>query len=394
MPEHTDIGARLREIRKRRGLSQKELAAAGGVSVSLIRKLEQGNADRTRLETVRKLAVALRVPTTYLLDASVAPEPSEKPTVIWCPVQRAIELPSPDLLSERPTIAGVRAAVSEVRAARQESRLADAAALLPPALRDAEALGSSPEAREVRAYLLHLAASMLTQAHQYDTAETALRLSLAAAQDHQRSASVAASTCWLLLRRGRLAEARELATKWADEVEPRRMSRAAAEDFAAWGSLLLYVSAACIRDNRPEESADALRLAKGAAVLTGRELPIGKRMSPWGPLTVAYKTAERQMVLDRPDKVLKISAGTAATVDDRVRKRNSFNRHMLDVANAHMRMRAYGQAIETLTEINAWAPEWLAQQRYARDILGDVVQRRRTLTPEMRTLADTVALPM
>jgi transcriptional regulator with XRE-family HTH domain len=47
MPEHTDmhIGTRLREIRKRRGLTQKSLSEASGVSLSLIRKLEQGGTE-------------------------------------------------------------------------------------------------------------------------------------------------------------------------------------------------------------------------------------------------------------------------------------------------------------------------------------------------------------
>ncbi|MFE9066082.1 helix-turn-helix domain-containing protein [Streptomyces violaceusniger] len=42
MPEETDIGSSLRKVRKRRGLTQRELATASGVSLSLVRKLEQG----------------------------------------------------------------------------------------------------------------------------------------------------------------------------------------------------------------------------------------------------------------------------------------------------------------------------------------------------------------
>ncbi|MBY8884589.1 helix-turn-helix transcriptional regulator [Streptomyces sp. PTM05] len=44
-----DIGRRLCEVCKRRGMTQRELASAAGVSVSLIRKLEQGDrATRPR----------------------------------------------------------------------------------------------------------------------------------------------------------------------------------------------------------------------------------------------------------------------------------------------------------------------------------------------------------
>ncbi|SNT59761.1 helix-turn-helix domain-containing protein [Actinacidiphila glaucinigra] len=69
MPEesHPDIGARIKEVRKRRGFTQRELAEASGVSLSLVRKLEQGEKTDTRMETARRLAVALHVPTTALL---------------------------------------------------------------------------------------------------------------------------------------------------------------------------------------------------------------------------------------------------------------------------------------------------------------------------------------
>jgi transcriptional regulator with XRE-family HTH domain len=43
------LGQRLQSVRKRRGLTQAELAAETGLSVSLIRKLEQGTGDRILL---------------------------------------------------------------------------------------------------------------------------------------------------------------------------------------------------------------------------------------------------------------------------------------------------------------------------------------------------------
>jgi len=48
---------RLRQIRKRRGLTQRDLARASGVSVSLIRKIEQEDYDGIGVIALRKLAV-------------------------------------------------------------------------------------------------------------------------------------------------------------------------------------------------------------------------------------------------------------------------------------------------------------------------------------------------
>ncbi|MEK8172244.1 helix-turn-helix transcriptional regulator [Streptomyces sp. M19] len=64
----SEAGRNIKDVRKRRGLSQSELSKASGVSVSIIKKLEQGERKSARLETLRKLAVALRVPTMRLSD--------------------------------------------------------------------------------------------------------------------------------------------------------------------------------------------------------------------------------------------------------------------------------------------------------------------------------------
>ncbi|MEU7435556.1 hypothetical protein AB0B07_32685 [Streptomyces sioyaensis] len=47
-----------------------------------------------------------------------------------------------------------------------------------------------------------------------------------------------------------------------------------------------------------------------------------------------------------------------------------------------------------MQSIRARAPQWLPNQRYAQDILGLVVAKRRTLTLEMRSLADAIGLPL
>ncbi|MGY0062191.1 helix-turn-helix domain-containing protein [Streptomyces sp. LZ34] len=387
MPEETHIGARLRKIRKRRGLSQRDLAAASRVSLSLIRKLEQGSLDDTRMETAHQLAVALRVPTSSLLerdDEEAAGDTAEQ----WRPLRQAVQIAAV-YTDEGPTVEGVRAMLPEVRAAYFDNRLGELTGLLSPLLRDADALGDTTDARDVRSHLLQIAGSTLTQVRQYSAAETALRRALDDAPDRLRAAGIIATWSWLLVRQGKLAASRELATRWADDVEPR-VSRATPEELAAWGWLLMQASAANLRDNRRGEADDTMRLARSVAVLMGRELPRGtERLTTWGPTTVRYKAAERHIVLDQPDQVLR-----AATRPGGLAVSTEYHRHRLDVAKAHVMMRQYGESISVLTEVNVNAPEWLASQRYARDILSDVVAKRRTLTSEMRTLADAVGLPM
>lgn len=388
MPEHADmhIGTRLREVRKRRGLTQRDLAAASGVSVSLIRQLEQRAVEGTRMETAHKLAAALRVTTSSLLERDDhGPAETAEP---WRPLQLAVQV-APATWKEEPTLQGVRALLPDVRRAYFGNRLAELSTLLTPALRDADALGDSASARGLRAHFLQIAGSVLTQVRQFDAAETALQRALDDAPDRLRAAAVITTWSWLLVRQGKLRAARELATRWADDIEPR-MSRATPEELAAWGWLLLQASAANLRDNRRGEAEDTMRLARSVAVMTGRELPRGRdRLTTWGPATVGYKSAERHIVLEQPDKVLAVAgrAGSQA-------KSSEYHRHRLDVAKAHVMMRQYGEAVDALSEINDVAPEWLASQRYAQDILGDVVEKRRTLTPQMRHLADDLSVPL
>ncbi|MFF9898513.1 helix-turn-helix domain-containing protein [Streptomyces longispororuber] len=382
MPETTDVGARLRDLRKRRGLSQRELAIASGVSLSTISKLEQGaSTGDVRLETVHRLAVALRVTTTSLLRRD--PASPGLAAEAWLPLQQALESPpaQPDEDAHvQPVMDGLHAA----REAFFDKRLTDFVALAVPLLRDADALDDDAEARALRSHLLQIAGSVLTQVHAYESAEAALSRALDSSPDRLRAASIVTTWVWTLIRQGRFDDARTMAIRWADDLEPR-MSRATPEELAAWGWMLLQIAASSLRDSRRGEAADALRLAHAAAVLTGRELPPGnERLATWGPLTVAYKTAERDIILDRPDAVLRTANRLSASAAG---SGTEHHRHRLDVARAHVKMRQYSEAVDVLQEVHGAAPEWLAQQRYARDILDDIVDRRRTLTPEMRELA-------
>ncbi|WP_072486757.1 helix-turn-helix transcriptional regulator [Streptomyces atratus] len=389
-----DLGDRLRDVRKRRGMTQQGLARESGVSVSLIRKLEQGERQDARLETVRRLAASLGVPTMRLVVESAEDGANAATLDQWATVREALAAPLRDTfeMDEPPTVEGVRDALSAAVPLFSGDRFTELRTVLPPLLRDADTVAQlTPQGRTVRVRLLQLTGWLLTQTRQFEAAERCLGTALNGSADRLQGASTVSTMCWLLLRQGKLSEARELATQWADDTEPR-LSRATPDELSAWGWLLLRLSAAAVRDNRTEEAEDALRLAHSAAVALGREFaPSDDFLRAFGPVTVTLRRTENAMVLDRPDVVLKLAAkiptgGFRPTSNNR-------NRHLLDVANAYARTRRYGQAVETLASVREAAPQWLPNQRYARDILGHIVAKRRTLTEEMRSLADTVGLP-
>jgi len=397
VPEINTVGDRVRDVRKRRGLSQKELAARSGVSASLVKKLEQGDYGDVRLETLHKLAIVLRVPTSALAAGPDAARPEQADVEEWAPVRRALEGFTGGEPAEEPTLEGLKQAVALAVAAVLDSRYGELQVILPALLRDADTLvavsvnGTEAEARRLRSQIRQLTAYMMGQTWQFTAASDAIELAIDDASDELTAMAAVDWKCWAMIRQGRLAETRALAAQWADDAEPR-VSKAAPEELVAWGRFLILVSTAAVRDNRPGEARDALKLARMAAVGVNRE--IVPAFNPWqvfGPVTVAMVQAENAMVQDRPDVTLRVGAqveGRGFPVP------RNWNRHRLDVARAHVSLREYGEAVDVLQEIRAAAPEWLVQQRYARDILASVIEHRRTLTPEMRELADFVRLPM
>ncbi|MEV2223655.1 helix-turn-helix transcriptional regulator [Nocardia vinacea] len=386
-----DLGDRLKSTRKQRGLTQRELADNSGVSLSLIRKLEQGERAAVRLETLRKLAIALRTRTSTLQAGHADAEYADAGTSdIWEPVRRALAgQNAPDLIAEQPTNSGVHAAYEALMPMIDAHRYGEISAVLPALLRDADAL-TDQEGRAIRARLLSMTGWMLTQNRQFDIAAMTLDQAIDAAPERGIAVGAVNVLVWSNLRQGKLDAARELAVRWADDIEPR-FSRATVSQLALWGRLWLYVANVGVRDNSPGETEDALSLARAAADRIGREVlydPNPNRL--FGPVTVAQITGECAVIAERPSTTLAIAeslptAVLSPTAAGRLR-------HRLDVANAHTQLRQFGDAMHALQQLRAAAPEWLAQQRYARDVLGTIVKQRRTLTEEMRELATLVRL--
>ncbi|BDT98820.1 hypothetical protein IFM12276_18490 [Nocardia sputorum] len=182
---------------------------------------------------------------------------------------------------------------------------------------------------------------------------------------------------------------RHLATRWADRVEPR-LSVATTRELSTWGWLLLRASAAAVRDNRPDEADEMMRLAAAGAVAVRPESgPYHQYWTTFDPATVAMKRVENAVVDDRPDVALRLASDIPP--DQRPTSDNR-NRHLIDVSAAHVELRHYDAAFDVLASLSRDARPWLVEQRSARDLLGRIISKRRTLTPEMRELADLVQL--
>src|SRR5262245_42180000 len=135
------LGVRLRQIRRRKSLTQEQLAERAAVSVDVIRKLEQGRRGSARAATIISLADALDVE----LSALVGKRPRLDGQVVDArvlPLRDA--LLAPDLLpglpvdasGEPPPIQQVRADVRDAWADYWAGRFSRLTALLPRLLAD------------------------------------------------------------------------------------------------------------------------------------------------------------------------------------------------------------------------------------------------------------------
>ena len=401
----TTPGDRLRELRRRRGLTQEALAQRAGLSVGVVKKIEQGGG--ARIETYHALARALDVRTSRLFEPS-SPGPdrtSDTEKINLMPLRQAISpaitltgrLRLADEVGEEPDLARLRSAVAAAARAYHHDRYADMASLLPELIRSARAAvefhasgAEHAQALGIRSEVLQVAGRYLTQIRVYDLAHMALRdavVDAVQAGDRLNAASAIIGQAWILLRQGRLDEAEDLAIATADEIEPR-FSQATREHLAAWGWLLLRASAAASRNNKPDLAADMIGLARAAGTAIGAEVTDELRgWGTFGPLTVELKAIENVMVAGRPDAVLEMSErlprGVGRATSD------NWNRHRLDVARAHAMLRHEAETTRLLMALRADAPEWLRHQRLAEDAFRDGVlrTRKRTLTGEQRDLA-------
>jgi hypothetical protein len=134
--------------------------------------------------------------------------------------------------------------------------------------------------------------------------DDAIELAIDDASDELTTMAALDWKCWTMIREGRLAETRELAARWADDTEPR-LSRATPEQLSGWGRFLVLASTAAVRDNRPGEAADYLKLARVAAAAVGRDIiPPSNPWQVFGSMTISMIHAENAMIQDQPDVVL------------------------------------------------------------------------------------------
>ncbi|GAA1883756.1 helix-turn-helix domain-containing protein [Actinomadura bangladeshensis] len=401
--QDASISDRVRELRRRRGMTQEELAEQANLSLAVIKKLEQGGT--CRMETYHHLARALGVTTVWFASAG-SPEPTEATVdeVVLADMRSAINPPvgfagrplygTAD--GDHPDLARLGRAVSAVAAKYHADAYDDLAVFMPALVRSAhhhvEVYNTGEQRQEalrLRADITGLVGRYLIQIRAHDLALIALHASLRDALeigDVPLATASVSSQAWAMLRQGRLAEVERLCVDTAGQIEPK-MSKASPDELSGWGYLLLRAAAAASRNNRADEAREYVRAAGAAGARLGRQHENLAGHVAFGPLTPALLGPEIELLDGRPDQALELARDLPRDVG--AANTSGWDRHRLDVARAKLQTGDPEKATEIMQTIRAEHPSWLRYQQYGRDITRELLgSRPRMPSQAMLDLAD------
>ncbi|WP_069161410.1 helix-turn-helix domain-containing protein [Nocardia altamirensis] len=380
--DDSSIGVRIRMFRGKT-LTQRQLADQAGVSVDLVRKLEQGGRQTASIASLQKLARALDVDIADLVGKR-AGVPSTDPDSGIVAIRRALT-PVDDLLGETNEDAAVtlddgRRAVDYAWGAYWVGRYELLTSILPLGITQLRATvhaarnGSVAPANELLARMYWVTGCTLVHLGQTDPAFLAIRQALAAAQagnDPLLLGTIRGSVAWQLLVQGRYDESRGVAVRAAADLEPAgEVSQA---QLSAYGSLVLQGATAA---GRAQRVPDALALVEAASEVA---LRIGSDRRDYetyfGPSQVVMQTVDVNVSSERYPEALAAAKDMPANSG---LPQSSRARHLTDTAVALTRTGQHQRALDTLlTAERVGGPDWLKYQSLPRHIVSELLDHDR-----------------
>lgn len=388
------IGQALARLRGSR-MTQNALAAAAGVSVDLVRKLEQGRRHTVSIASLHRLARALDVDAGELLGRpSALPDPGPYSGAVA--IRRALtavdDLIGDDEGVEPLTIDEARRIAGYAWAGYWAGHYDALGRLLPSAIGQVRATTRAvasterAEAHDLSAQVHQVAACTLVHLGYGDIAHLALREALTLARqgpDPLRPSALLGSVAWVLLTQGRYAESQRLASAAADSVSP-----AGDDDMPALtlhGALLLNAATAAGRGGDRGEAGALLDEAREVADRTGYRTDYE---TAFGPDQVRMQTVDVDVVTENYGEALTEAAQMPPNPSLPLAARC---RHLSDVALSHARLGGDRAALDTLLTVERAAPTWMSFQSQPRQIVREL-RERATNPPRLAPLAERMGL--
>lgn len=390
------LGRRIAQERKRRGLSQPELARLIDRSVAWVSQVERGVRKVDRMSVLEKVAEALDVPLSELAAEApvVAAVTEETPGTagLRLLLSGAHSLRAMLHSAPVPPTEEIRPRVDLAWELTHESRYVELTELLQglvPALETA--VRSAPEDRRAELFELLAAAyqacsAALAKLGEPEAAWIAADRAIIAAEragDPLMMAAGAFRLGFVFLGARHFDQVEETARTasdalWflADQGKPEAMS--------LWGGLTLQRAVAASLLNDADTAYQHLAKAREIAERLGD----GRNdyNTEFGPANVALHEVAVAVELGDAGHALRV--GTAVDASALSNERRA--RLQMDLARAHAQRRQVDEAVATLVAAESIAPEQVRNHRITHQLVSDLLTMQDPPSPELRELADRV----
>jgi len=397
-----NLGDQLGRLRSQHGMTQEQLAERAGVSVDVIRKLEQGTRSTARIKTLVSLAGALDANVSVLITPRTTLAPLDERDPALEAIRHAVTyggvpgLDGPEEPADETT--SLNAGASTAWRVWQRGDYSTVAAILPSLVAEARnACRHLDGDAQVDAYghlatAYEAAAGVAIMLGMDDLAWLAAERAVQAGQGNGTPVVAASArhwASWILRRQGRYTESVTVATRAAEDHEPSLM-RATAAELAVWGGLLVNASGAAARNEQPERADELLSYARGAAGRLGRDHT--DRWSVFGPRLVAQTAVTNSVEVG--DYELALQRAAAVDTTEGTLPPTWETRYLLGLAQAQVEQHHDVEAVATLVKAAATAPEWVRYYRLARDVTLELWRRPvRRHSTQLAEVARHLGLP-
>jgi transcriptional regulator with XRE-family HTH domain len=387
------LGRKIAAERRRRGLSQPELARLLGRSVAWVSQVERGVRKIDRMSVLETVATALEVPLSELAaEAPVVAAVTEE-----APGAAGLRLVLSGAYALRAMLDGRRpTALSTLRTrsgkawdlthAGQYTDLADLLRGLVPELETAAR--ALPEAQRAEVFELMAAtyqacSAALAKLCEPEAAWIAADRAMAAAERAGNPLLVAAGAfrlVFVFLAAHHYDQAEETARTAAEALQARA-DDGNPQAMSLWGALTLQRAVIASRVNDPDAAYSHLERAAQAAARLGE----GRNdfNTGFSPANVSSHEVAVAVELGDAGRALRVAAAVDASGLSAERRA----RMLIDVARAHAQRRRVSESVVTLRQAEDIAPELVGGHELVRQLVSDLLTMQDPPSAELRELA-------
>jgi transcriptional regulator with XRE-family HTH domain len=391
------LGRKIAAERRRRGLSQPELARLLGRSVAWVSQVERGVRKIDRMSVLETVATALEVPLSEL----AAEAPVVAAVTVEPPGTAGLRLVLSGAYALRAMLDGRRPpALSTLRTrsrkawdlthAGQYTDLADLVRGLVPDLETAAR--ALPEAHrsevfELMAATYQACSAALAKLGEPEAAWIAADRAMAAAERAGNPLLVAAGAfrlVFVFLAAHHYDQAGETARTAAEALQSQA-DQGTPEAMSLWGGLTLQRAVIASRVNDPDAAYCHLEHAAQAAARLGE----GRNdyNTEFGPANVSLHEIAVAVELGDAGRALR----AAAAVNTAGLSAERRARMLIDVARAHAQRRQVPEAVAVLRQAEQITPEQVHGHELVRQLVSDLLTMQDPPSAELRTLAGLVS---